>query len=95
MDTARSVTLLDDALAARQWWLEEWPDGRAYVACLIAQDLQEALEEAGNAWPLCVTCPSDQASPHPLRVVPDLGEDPHWACEEAGGVIARVGELSR
>jgi len=36
----------------------------------------------------------DDASPHALRVAPDLGEDPHWVCEEDGTVVAPVGRLS-
>ena len=32
--------------------------------------------------------------PHELRVAPDLGEDPHWVCEEDGTVVASVGHLS-
>jgi hypothetical protein len=32
---------------------------------------------------------------HELRVTPDLGEDPHWVCEEGGVVVAPVGALRR
>ena len=31
---------------------------------------------------------------HELRVTPDLGEDPHWVCEEGGVVVAPVGALT-
>jgi len=37
----------------------------------------------------------DEPSPHELRVAPDLGEDPHWVCEEGGVVVAPVGALHR
>lgn len=90
-DTAVGVSLLDEAVAARQWWLREWPDGRAYVTCLVAQDVQEALQDAGSPWPRCTG--HDDTAPHELRVSPDLGEDPHWVCEEAGEVTAPVGGL--
>ena len=91
-DTAAGVSLLDEAVASREWWLREWPDGRAYVACLIAQDVQEALKDAGSPWPLCIG--HEGSAPHELRVSPDLGEDPHWVCEEAGQVVAPVGGLA-
>jgi hypothetical protein len=92
MDSARTVSIVDDVLAERRWWVEQWPDGAAYVACLVAQDVQEALLENVGRWPLCAL-PHDEDEPHELRVTPDLGEDPQWICEEHGCVVAAVGGL--
>jgi len=97
MDTAPTVSLLDEVLTTRRWWLDQWPDGAAYVACLVAQDVQEALLDSVGRWPLCArphVDPDDVVTPHELRVAPDLGEDPHWVCEEDGAVVAPVGRLS-
>lgn len=96
LDTGRAVSLLDEVLEQRRWWVQEWPDGAAFLPCLVAQDMQEALEESLETWPLCRRCASaagGESHPHPLRVDPDLGEDPHWVCEESGTVIAPVGAL--
>lgn len=71
---------------ARTWWLQEWPDGAAYVLCLLAQDVQEALQNP--RWPLC---PEHQD--HQLVVEPDLGTDPFWVCERSGLPVAPVGTL--
>jgi hypothetical protein len=95
MDSARTVSILDEVLAGRRWWVDEWPDGAAYVTCLVAQDVQEALEESVGRWPLCDRHHEDQPRPHELRVTPDLGADPHWVCEEDGTVVAAVGRLGR
>lgn len=100
LDTAPSVSVLDEVLTSRRWWLDQWPAGAAYVACLVAQDVQEALLESVGRWPLCswvhddLEDSSDGAVPHELRVAPDLGEDPHWVCEEHGTVVAPVGHLA-
>lgn len=95
LDTAETVSVLDAALAARRWWVDEWPDGARYVVCLVAQDVQDALLDRGGRWPLCraVHDPDDEPDRHELRVAPDLGEDPHWVCEEGGAVVAPVGGL--
>ena len=94
MDSARTVSIVDEVLAARRWWVQEWPDGAAYVACLVAQDVQEALLEKVGRWPLCARHDGDDRS-HELRVSPDLGPDPQWVCEEDGWVVAPVGALGR
>lgn len=97
LDTAPSVSVLDEVLMSRRWWLDQWPAGAAYVACLVAQDMQEALLESVGRWPLCDRTHvdfEDGAVPHELRVTPDLGEDPHWVCEEDGTVVAPVGHLA-
>jgi hypothetical protein len=99
LDTAHTVSVVDEVLTARRWWVDQWPDGAAYVACLVAQDVQEALLEQVGRWPLCTARhdgdADDEPEPHELRVSPDLGEDPHWVCEEGGVVVAPVGALSR
>ena len=53
VDSARTVSIVDDVLSERRWWVEQWPDGAAYVACLVAQDVQEALLDYIGRWPLC------------------------------------------
>lgn len=93
MDTAHNVSIVDEVLSARRWWVEQWPDGQAFVACLVAQDVQEALLETVGRWPLC-SLHEDGDDPHELRVTPDLGPDPQWMCEEDGCVVAPVGALS-
>lgn len=86
-----SVSILEDAVAQRGWWLEQWPGGHAFVTGLVAQDVQDALLERAGRWPLCTHC---EDATHALYVDPDLGgPDPSWVCEEAGVVVARVGAL--
>jgi hypothetical protein len=88
---ADTVSLLEDAVAQRGWWLEQWPEGRDFVVGLVAQDVQDALLETSGRWPLCTAC---EDSTHALYVDPDLGgPDPTWVCEEAGVVVAPVGGL--
>jgi hypothetical protein len=95
MDTAPTVSVVDEVLASRRWWVEQWPEGAAYVACLVAQDVQEALLESVGRWPLCRGhSGAGDVEPHELRVTPDLGEDPHWVCEEDGSVVAAIGDLA-
>jgi hypothetical protein len=95
MDTAATVSLVDQVLTSRRWWVQQWPEGSVYVDCLVAQDVQEALLESVGRWPLCRSHPDgEEVEPHELRVSPDLGEDPHWVCEEAGSVVAAVGDLA-
>jgi hypothetical protein len=95
MDSARTVSIVDDVLTERRWWVDQWPDGAVYVACLVAQDVQEALLEEVGPWPLCGLAHDEDDRPHELRVAPDLGEDPHWVCEEGGRIVAPVGALPR
>ncbi|MCW2756684.1 MAG: hypothetical protein JWO46_430 [Nocardioidaceae bacterium] len=91
--TAPHVSLLEEAVTQRRWWLEQWAEGRPYVAGLVAQDVQDALLADAGRWPLCRRC--EDVAPHALYVDPDLGgPDPQWVCEESGVVIAPLGGLS-
>ena len=90
---ARAVDLLENALAERRWWADEWPEGTAFVAGQVAQDVQDALFDDGIArWPLCRLCEPEE-DPHELRINPELGPDPTWVCEQSGQVAARLGAL--
>lgn len=90
---AEGVSLLEHALSERRWWVEQWPAGATYVAGLVATDVQDALFDRGQRWPLCSTCASLEE--HALRVDPELGgPDPVWVCETSGQAIARLGALT-
>ncbi|MDF9716078.1 hypothetical protein INN71_03005 [Nocardioides sp. ChNu-153] len=90
---AEGVSLLENALSERRWWVEQWPDGLAFVAGLVATDVQDALLDRGSRWPTCTTCPSVEE--HALRVDPEIGgPDPHWVCENSGQAIAPLGRLT-
>ena len=47
-DTADAavVSMVEDAIAHRRWWVREWPEGAAFLAGLVAQDVQDALLDA-------------------------------------------------
>jgi hypothetical protein len=91
--TAAAVSALEDAVSARKWWAEQWPEGEVYVAGLVAQDVQDALLERSGRWPLCLACDED-APQHSLYIQPDLGgPDPVWVCEETGEPVAALGKL--
>ena len=91
--TAAAVSVLEDAVAQRKWWAEQWPEGAQYIAGLVAQDVQDALFESVGRWPVCRDC-SDHAPVHALYIQPDLGgPDPVWVCEETGDVVAPLGGL--
>lgn len=91
IDDPAIVSLVEDAVAHRRWWVEQWPEGVAYVAGLVAQDVQDALLERYGRWPLCPLC--DARDPHALDVAPELGPDPHWVCPVTSTVVAPVGRL--
>lgn len=87
-----SVSVLEEAVATRRWWASQWEEGRAYVAGLIAQDVQDALLDSVGRWPLCRTC--DDGDPHALYIHPELGgPDPTWVCESSGVPVAPLGGL--
>jgi hypothetical protein len=88
---ADAVSLLEDAVSQRSWWLEQWPGGHAFVVGLVAQDVQDGLLGRAGRWPLCPAC---EDATHSLYVDPDLGgPDPTWVCEQAGIVVAPIGSL--
>ncbi len=88
-DVARAdvVSLVEDAVAHRLWWVEQWPEGSEFVAGLLAQDVQDALLERYGRCPVCV------GDLHALEVEPELGADPHWVCAKTTVAVARVGAL--
>ncbi len=89
---AHAVSILEHALDQRSWWLDQWAEGRQFVAGLVAQDVQDALLETAGRWPLCRAC-GDGAT-HALYVHPELGgPDPCWVCEQGGMRVADLGEL--
>jgi hypothetical protein len=88
---AEAVSLVEESVSHRRWWVEQWPEGVEYVAGLVAQDVQDALMERHGDWPICPVC--QEGGPHVLDVEPELGPDPHWVCPKAGRVIAPVGAL--
>ena len=85
------VSLLEDAVSERRWWLEQWTDGAAFVAGLVAQDVQDALFDDNGRWPRCTSC--EVAAEHTLTIEPALGADPHWVCEASADVVAPLGHL--
>lgn len=89
---AELVSLVEESVAQRRWWVEQWPRGAGFVAGLIAQDVQDALLDRYGRWPLCPVCGS--GDPHVLEVEPELGPDPRWVCHRAGVKVAAVGLLS-
>ncbi|MFF8318899.1 hypothetical protein ACF06V_17235 [Streptomyces bobili] len=85
------VSMVEESVTQRRWWVEQWPDGVTFVAGLVAQDVQDALLERYGRWPICPVCGS--GDPHALEVEPELGPDPHWVCHKAGVKVAAVGSL--
>jgi hypothetical protein len=91
--TATAVSALEEAVAQRRWWAEQWPEGEVYVAGLVAQDVQDAVVDSGGRWPECLSCRGGAG--HALHIHPDLGgPDPVWVCEESGTAVAELGRLS-
>jgi hypothetical protein len=89
--TADAVSLLEDAVSSRTWWLEHWPQGAMYVAGLVAQDVQDGIMDTTRHWPLCLDCDGPE---HALYIQPDLGgPEPTWVCESSGHVVAPLGHL--
>lgn len=87
------VSALEEAVASRRWWAEQWPEGEVYVAGLVAQDVQDAVVDSGGRWPECLDC--RDLPGHALHIHPDLGgPDPIWICEESGTAVAELGRLS-
>ncbi len=82
------VDLVEDVVTERRWWVEQWPEGGAYVAGQVAQDVQDRLMDTEGRWPTCRVHDGE-----PLGVEPELGPDPHWVCTEGCGVVAPLGAL--
>ncbi|MYT72194.1 hypothetical protein ACN2WE_22735 [Streptomyces sp. cg28] len=89
------VSLVEESITQRRWWVEQWPEGVEFVTGLVAQDVQDGILERHGRWPVCPVCGpgSGTDGPHALDVEPELGADPHWVCSEAGVVVAPVGQL--
>lgn len=87
------VSLVEDAVTHRRWWVGEWPEGVAFVDGLVAQDVQDALLERYGRWPLCPVCGGTDL--HALEIEPELGENPHWVCAKTATAVARVGSLGQ
>ncbi len=85
--------LVEAALPARRWWLEQWPDGAPHVVGLLAQDVQEAVHATDPEWPSCTETSCPERHRHALFVEPDLGPDPFWTCHRTGLPVAPVGGL--
>ncbi|MEU7322260.1 hypothetical protein ABZ682_17115 [Streptomyces griseoviridis] len=85
------VSMVEESVVQRRWWVGQWPEGAAFVAGLVAQDVQDALLERYGRWPLCPVCEGGDL--HALEVEPELGADPHWVCHQAGVKVAPVGAL--
>ncbi|PYC85411.1 hypothetical protein C7C46_06630 [Streptomyces tateyamensis] len=91
---AAVVSLVEEAVAQRRWWVEQWPQGAEFVVGLVAQDVQDALLEGYGRWPLCEACAAGDGELHALSVEPELGPDPHWVCGKEGVAVAPVGSLA-
>ncbi|WP_256961059.1 hypothetical protein, partial [Streptomyces scabiei] len=72
------VSMVEDSVVQRRWWVEQWPDGVAYVGGLVAQDVQDALLERYGRWPVRRAQRPHRGDPHPrlvahpLRIGPEL-----------------------
>ena len=92
LQDARTVSVVDECVSQRRWWLDQWPDGASYVEGLVAQDVQDALFDSAQRWPVCQSCPDPVE--HSLAIEPELGPDPHWVCSESGEIVAPLGALA-
>jgi hypothetical protein len=88
---AHTVSLVEECIAQRRWWLSQWAAGADFIAGLVAQDVQDVLFDESLRWPLCQTCADPTL--HSLAIEPELGPDPHWVCSQSGSVIAALGHL--
>ncbi|MCI0384311.1 hypothetical protein [Streptomyces sp. CNQ085] len=88
---AEVVSLVEEAVSHRRWWVGQWPEGAPFVPGLIAQDVQDALLDRRGRWPGCPLCGGEEE--HALDVEPELGPDPHWVCGRTATAVAPVGEL--
>jgi hypothetical protein len=86
-----TVSVLEDSVAQRRWWVQQWPEGAELVAGLVAQDVQDGILDRLGRWPVCRRCGDTDG--HSLYIEPELGPDPHWVCEKTATVVARLGGL--
>jgi hypothetical protein len=87
-----SVSVLEEAVTSRRWWLSQWQEGGPYIAGLVAQDVQDELLQTRGRWPVCPQC---EDATHALYIHPELGgPDPTWVCEETGREVAPLGGLA-
>lgn len=87
------VSLVEDAVVHRRWWVQQWPEGAGFVTGLVAQDVKDALLDRFGRWPLCPVCGDSDL--HALDVEPELGTNPHWVCPRTATAVAPVGKLGR
>ena len=94
LDSPVTVDVVEDAMVARQWWVDHWPAGAVLLVGLVATDVQERLgDDHGIRWPECGR-PECAGSPvHTLTIEPELSDDPHWVCELTGADLGRLGTL--
>ncbi|HEY7044497.1 MAG TPA: hypothetical protein VH419_12575 [Nocardioidaceae bacterium] len=86
-----TVSLVEECVSQRRWWLSQWAQGAPFVDGLVAQDVQDMLFDESQRWPVCSGC-ADPVE-HSLSIEPELGPDPHWVCSESGHVVAPLGAL--
>jgi hypothetical protein len=86
-----TVSMVEDCVSQRRWWLSQWQQGAAFVDGLVAQDVQDALFDEARRWPVCLDCPDPVE--HSLSIEPELGPDPHWVCSESGAIVGPLGTL--
>ncbi len=88
---AHTVSVVEDCVAQRRWWLDHWDQGAEFVVGLVAQDVQDRLFDESQQWPVCAGCldPTE----HSMTIEPELGPDPHWVCSHSGSVVAALGAL--
>jgi hypothetical protein len=88
-----TVSMVEECVSQRRWWLSQWQQGVEFVGGLVAQDVQDALFDEARRWPVCMDCPDPVE--HSLSIEPELGPDPHWVCSESGAVVGPLGALQR
>lgn len=86
-----TVSVVEDCVAQRRWWLDHWDRGAEFVVGLVAQDVQDRLFDESQRWPVCAGCPDP--TEHSMTIEPELGPDPHWVCSHSGSVVAALGTL--
>ncbi len=87
-----TVSLVEESVAERRWWLSQWPQGWEYVDGLVAQDVQDRLFDEARRWPVCSHCADP--TEHSMTIEPELGSDPRWVCSQSGSVITHLGGLA-